>query len=1418
MGDELSKRMHHVPSIVAIGASAAGLQAFRSLLDALPGPTGFAFIFVQHLDPVHESMLVELLAPHTSLVVLAAKEGMEVRAEHLYVIPPGVSLTLRDGLLHLAAPTERHGMRLPFDVLLHSLAEECGPRAMAVVLSGTGSDGTLGALAIRAKNGLVLVQQPEEAGFDGMPKSAIAAGAASLVLPVAEMPAAWQRYMADDFTARNDVLPRIIELLKASSGHDFALYKTGTLHRRIERRVAAVGAADAQSYTALLETDAKELALLGKDLLIHVTAFFRDPAIFDALARDILPGVIAAHPAEEPLRIWVAGCSTGEETWSLAILFHEAMMASGRALKLQIFASDIDPDAVAVARAALYPAAIAGEVSAERLRRFFVAEEPQWRVHPDLRAQVIFTVQDLLADPPFSRLDFISCRNLLIYLKPEAQTRIFSIFHFALRAGGLLLLGSSETLGQAESGFEPVSKSERLWRRDGNGRPLGTAILAGVTANLRPFTSFGAPRSRQARLAELCRRLVLESHAPAALLIDRDNICLYSMGPTERYLGHAAGPPTHDLFAMARPALRSKLRTVVQEARESGQSTSVEGPLVSQHGEALVLRVDARQVSSEKEDLVLICFVELPGPEVRDPTNDPAGGDLRAAAVERELEATRRELRGAIHSLELSAEEQRTIHEETLSAAEEYQTANEELLTSKEELQSMNEELNALNSQLQDTLENSRTTANDLKNVLYSTDVATIFLDVELRIRFFTPATRAVFSLTPADIGRPLADFRALAPDILLLEDVAAVMQGGSARTHEIETPEGTWFMRRVQPYRSLEGVVQGVVITFSDVTERKEAARALQAATQLAEAANAAKSRFLAAASHDLRQPLQTLTLLQGMLAQVVEGEEAEKLVHLLEPTIGAMSGMLNTLLDINKFGNGMLVPQLVAYPVDALLRQLRDEFGYLVAAQGLELRVVPCGLSVLTDPPLLQQILRNLLGNALKYTQAGSVLLGCRRRGAMLSIEIYDTGIGIAEENLTRIFEEYRQVGNTARERALGLGLGLSIAQRLAELMGHRLSVRSVLGQGSVFSLEAAVAEALPASQAPLPQQMQRSGRILVVEDDPQLRDLLLRMLKMSGHRAVGAADAKQALALIARGAIRPELVVSDYNLPGGINGLRLAVTLRERTHSGLPVIVLTGDTASETLREIANLGCVAVQKPVKTAALSQLIQALLPDPTTAVPRPAPPTAAKPGQRSVLVIDDDAVVCNALRRVLEKAGYAAQDYRSAEAFLAAYQPTAETCLLVDAQLPGMSGFDLLTSLRARGDSVPAIMITGYADIPAAVRAIRAGASDFIDKPIQSEALLTLIALTMEQPRDSRKASASRQAAVERLATLTPRQRAVMDAVLAGKPNKNVAADLGISRRTVETHRAAIMRLTGAKSLPALARLALEAEATEEE
>lgn len=975
------------------------------------------------------------------------------------------------------------------------------------------------------------------------------------------------------------------------------------------------------------------------------------------------------------------------------------------------------------------------------------------------------------------------------------------------------MLGMAETPGDVADRFSVLHKAERIYRHIAQARPGEAGFPLSFVGSIPRLTVLETKQqlNRQTALANLCRDAVLEGFAPASILIDAQRQCIYSIGPVSRYLKVASGQPTLDLLALAPDDLRGSLRYAISRANRDRPVTTTSICHTSIDGTPVAFTVTVRFLESDGEALHLISFIDepaSPGAGAPPPTQDT---EAQVRGLERELEVAHSDLARAIQSRDALVLEQRAINDEALSVNEEFQSTNEELLTSKEELQSLNEELIALNSQLQETLDRQRIASDDLQNILYSTNVATLFLDQKLRIRFFTPATKTFFSVIPGDVGRPLADLQSLADDDDLLDDAGLVLYDSATIEREISGPHQSWFLRRIFPYRTHDDKVGGVVITFSDITERRRTAAALDEARRAAERSNRGKSRFLAVASHDLRQPLQSLSLIQDMLRRSIDDAKAQDLIGRFGVLVDAMSGMLNSLLDINQIESGVLEVSTAAFPVADLFERLRAEFQPLAEAQKQTLRVAPSSAILLSDPRLVEVMLRNLLANAIKYTQPdGRILLGSRGRGDNIRIEVWDTGIGIAADQIRPIFDEFHQVDNPARARERGFGLGLTIVRELGQALGLDIAVRSWPEKGSVFTVivprgalgtDEVVVEPAPAA-AP-----STGCTIALVEDDPGVREALEALLSEAGHTVISARDGPTALALVGHGAILPDLVLTDYNLPGGMNGVDVITALRAQLRQDVPAIVLTGDISTGTLAAIELADCLLLSKPVSAATLHAAIRKLIPE-GRAARRPDTPQPT----RLICVADDSPEVRGAMRSVLEYEDWPVTTYPSAEAFLAAEEPGSDQCLIIDTSLPGMSGIALIAQLRARGDTVPAILITGTGDIAMAVQAMRAGASDFIERPVSRRELIDSIERAVTRTPAGRVRDAAGDDIIRRIAALTPRQKAVLDLVIAGAPSKNIAADLGISQRTVESHRAQVMHKLGVRTIPDLVRAVLSA------
>jgi two-component system, chemotaxis family, CheB/CheR fusion protein len=825
--------------IVGIGASAGGLDAFKKFFSAMPADSGAAFILIPHLDPTHESLMVELLARQTKMPVAEAADKLKVESNHVYIIPPNKYMTIDGGVLILTGPVQRRTMTTPIDLFLRSLADDQQERAICIILSGTGAHGSLGLKAIKAAGGMAMVQDPNSAEYDHMPQNAVATGLADFILPPEKLPEALVKYVRHSYINGGvsmaatgevpDQLVKIISFLRARTKHDFNSYRKKMLVRRIERRMGLNQIHDLAAYLRFLRENPEEIEHLSRDLFIRVTSFFRDAAALHALETQVLPELVRCKEPEQAIRVWAPGCATGEEPYSLAMLFFEQLAKAQKNCNLQIFATDVDAHALEVGRQGIYPESIAADVSPKQLARFFTrADEHSYQVNKQLRESVVFAAQNVISDPPFSRLDLVSCRNMLIYLEPEIQKKIILLFHFALNEHGYLFLGPSETIGRHVDLFEPVDKKWRIYRRIGPARleRLDFPLAAPSARSGKTASPPGAADKRRAlSFAEITHNFLLLHYAPAAVLISRRGEILYYFGATNRYLEHPSGEPTRDLHVLAREELRSKLRTAIHKVSRENQSVAETGIRLKRNGAwaSVNLTVQPVQSAQAPDGLLLVTFQD----ERAEAAPAPIGAasetdDSLVRQLEYELKASREDLQSTIEELESSNEELKAANEEVMSMNEELQSGNEELETSKEELQSLNEELSTVNNQLQDKVHELESATNDLANLFNSTDIATIFLDPQFQVKFFTPASTRLFNLISADVGRPISDIAQSFADSGLLDDAARVLKHLAPLEKEVFTSDGRCCIRRIVPYRTVGNRIEGVVITFVDITERK--------------------------------------------------------------------------------------------------------------------------------------------------------------------------------------------------------------------------------------------------------------------------------------------------------------------------------------------------------------------------------------------------------------------------------------------------------------------------------------------------------------------------------------------------------------------------------------------------------------------
>lgn len=839
------------PIVVGIGGSAGALAPLRELLETLPVDSGMSFVVVIHQTPSGQSLLPEILAKSTRMPVSEIVERTAVEPNHVYVAPRGHSVAIRGRVLTVEQGGERGRPPLPIDSFFRGLAHDQERRAVGIVLSGTGADGTLGLAAIRAASGLSLAQDPETAEFDGMPSSAIAAQAIDFALPIAEIPARLLAY-ARGLTAParagrppevvSDQLERILALIRVRGGRDFSAYKRDTLLRRIERRMNLHQIERLADYAHHLEQNDDEIDALWRDWLIGVSGFFRDPEAFEALTRSGLEALFAAREDGSALRIWVPGCATGEEAYSIAMLALETLEQIGKHLDVRVFATDLDPAAIETARAGRYPDGVAADVGARRLKRFFTREERGYRAKQELRDRVVFAVQNVLHDPPFTRLDLISCRNLLIYVVPSAQQSLLEVFHYSLNPGGLLLLGASESVMGSEELFSTLDKRWKLFRRNdaiAARPPIGwsrSAVPGLLRATNRPVAE-----ATRLDLAETLRRHLAERFGPPAVVVDHRGQIQQIHGRVGAYLEISPGRANLNVVEMAREGLRASLTSALREAVKPDAGVVERSVRVKVNEDWIPTRLAVQRIEDRRvtHPLLLVSFEPASRSRRRSEPigkrSSRGGKSERRAHLAAELQHTREDLQRSIDELQSSNEELASANEEVQSVNEELQSMNEELQTSKEETQSLNEELHTVNAELTEKVEALEHANDDLLNLMNSIEIATIFLDDHLRVKGFTPQARSVVRLIEADVGRPLADLAALVEYPDLLSDAANALETLRWSEKQAPAPDGSWYAVRIRPYRTARNAVEGLVVTFIDITQTKRAER-VQAARVLAE------------------------------------------------------------------------------------------------------------------------------------------------------------------------------------------------------------------------------------------------------------------------------------------------------------------------------------------------------------------------------------------------------------------------------------------------------------------------------------------------------------------------------------------------------------------------------------------------------
>ncbi|MBF0183873.1 MAG: PAS domain-containing protein [Magnetococcales bacterium] len=1214
-------------TLVGIGASSGGVNALKRLIGAIPADSGLIFVILQHLDPTRKSLMVEIASHWTSLPVEMVHDGLSPSANHVYLVPSGHLLTVVGTTFRLTQLPSFLRHPAPIDNMFLSLAENLGSACAGVVLSGTGQDGAKGLKAIRERGGIGVVQEPNSSEFGSMPQSALELAGADLLLPPEEIPLAliqqFSRQEPPSTSARpvvdsaDQMLEAILERISRHRGTPLHGYKKSTLLRRVQRRMTLRNLDTLADYCTLLREETQELERLIRDLLIGVTHFFRDPEAYRILEQQIVPRLFADKEDRQPVRVWVAGCASGEEAYSVAMLLMEFRNQNNRTNPIQIFATDLDEQALDEARTGNYDETIQADVSPERLEQFFTHQSNSFRVSKALREIVVFALHNLLSDPPFSRIDLIVCRNVLIYMEPDAQKKLLSVFRFVLNQRGCLFLGSSESLGEHAESFDTLEKTWRIFIHQGkapkkrelpllNGNPL-SRLASMISPSVPPSIGLG----------KLCRT-ILENHGPATALISQSGEVVYTTGNAQEFFIVTSGEPRYDILSLIRPNLRSSLRTVMEKAAiKRGAATLVSPPGTIDWP----VRITVTPVSEPPGlHFLLVTLCREPGDSP--PVAKQQGEQFLVQQLEQELQATRDDLQRTIEQLQSRNEELMAYNEEIMAMNEELQSANEELESSKEEMQSLNEELVTANAILDSKVLALEEANMDIANLFSSTDMATVFLDRTLRIKRFTLAATRLLRLIPGDLGRPLRDIANNLKGVDLLEDVLTVLTHGQPMEKEVQDQSGLWYLLRTLPYRDSQDRTAGVVILFADVTRLKQTeeennaiAQDLRQAKLAAEALANAKGTFLAVMSHEIRTPLNLLLGLLELLNETPLNAEQQSYVHKLGESGSCLLALVNHVLDFSKAEAGALqmVQEAVALP--ELLRKVTRLLG--VVATDKEI-----GLSCIIDPTVpawvtgdrlrLHQVLVNLVGNAIKFTASGQVVLRAVVEGKepeQLHLQVEDSGIGIDNNRLREIFSPFVQADNSICRNHGGTGLGLSITDSLVKLMGGVVWVESQLGKGSVFHVQLPLRRLAAPPQVltttpPLPpdthpEQMDPL-RILLVEDVEDNQWLFAAYLKKSPHHVKIANNGQEALRFIHAEPF--DLVFMDIQMPV-MDGYEATRQIRRwEAQSGrtpLFIIALTAQAFAEDEQLCRECGCDDyLSKPLKKRRLLETIQALIPD----------------------------------------------------------------------------------------------------------------------------------------------------------------------------------------------------------------------------
>jgi two-component system, chemotaxis family, CheB/CheR fusion protein len=1218
--------------VIGIGASAGGLEAIEGFVRSFPEKSGVAIVVVQHLSPDFESHMEELLARKTRLPIRQVEDGMMVERDTIYLIPPRKEMVIVGGKLLLTEKSIERQLSHPIDQFFRSLANDYGPRGIGVILSGTGSDGTRGIVAIHEAGGYVLVQDERSAQFDGMPLNARSTGIVDKSLPPHEMPLAILRHVessdADSTvvevkspTSEENALERIFDRLQNHFGLDFSHYKAGTVSRRLQRRLESRGLPGIEQYADFLHENPGEARELYKDLLIGVTEFFRDREAFDYLQQEIVPSLLRATQAGNSLRLWVAGCATGQEAYSLAMLVDEAMQVDGRRLEVKIFATDVHHESINFAARGLYLETELKGISPERLDRYFRKQPDGYQIIRELRQYIVFAPHNVINDAPFTQLDLVTCRNLLIYFQPTAQRKALSLFHFALKANGILFLGPSETPGELSDEFEVIHKRWRFFRKRRDVRlPVDARIPFGANRDrltrTNPTPNFGLPRVDRLLLATYDK--LLERKMPPSLLVNSRFDVIHVFGEAKKYLVPPGGRPSNHLSDLISSQLKATFLGALQQAVNQNKAVRYSG--IAFHSdkatEQLTIQVEPLGEAGQEANSFLIEIV----------AEGAAASTLSAESIDApkmtqdRVESLESQLRSSQENLQATIEEMETANEELQATNEELISSNEELQSTNEELHSVNEELFTVNAEYQRRVEELAEANDDMDNLLATTRVGVAFLDKALNIRRFTPAIGRILQITARELGRPIRNFAQHLRDNNLMPLLERVSRNQVEEECESCDLAGNPYLVRALPYRS-SSMSEGVVLTLIDIRAVKAGQEQMVIANALAEQASRSKTEFLTNMSHELRTPMTAMLGFTDILRRESIDPEFLDRVDTIRRNGEYLLALINDILDLSKIEAG----NIEIDPSQLSLKELVDDVQTLMAIRAAEknLRLSfhflgPVPKQLTGDRVRLRQVLVNLIANAIKFTQAGEVrvqigLLKTADRSNTIAFDVIDTGIGISEFGLTQLFKPFSQVDRDNGAQYEGTGLGLSISKRLAERMMGDIEVTSRLGEGSRFRFWLPIAKDemndlilinLDENSTKQPRQTEHEtlvslpAKVLLADDRRDVWRVAKYYLEQAGATVSIAENGQQAIEIFesATESQSPfDVVLMDMQMPV-MNGREAVSELRKRGY-GTPIIALTADAMTGERAACLAIGCNDyIAKPIDGPALLRMLANVL------------------------------------------------------------------------------------------------------------------------------------------------------------------------------------------------------------------------------